>query len=805
MPKALVSLTLLTLLLPPSGSSALQQAGATLDTQRLLAEADSLLKIGNADSAGSLYSSVASVEPANLRALIGLGKSALGVRDWDRAVDAADKISGIDPASLAGHYIEAVARREKGSIAFREPGYFGPSIVGDWGRARRLFTWVVTRDSGFEDILCQFALLNRYEGNKQGALDLISREAALRPELIEPQVGRYRLYQYFIATEDSAHVVDWLRTLPGDLPRYFVGELWRRHGNVAGADSVFNMLLARAGEVSPQALRLSLARLMMKQGRGEEAEKEYWKGIHSANTRLGLALLLEDVKYIISDQELYLFRSIDSVSGQRQFFRSFWNFRNPSLALKTNQRLQDHVRRFVYAEEHFEYYGARTRFNNPDRQKELRFPAAFALNERFNDKGLIYIRQGDPDDVIRHSYAPFDDENSKGEGFVAPLPRHIVTNYGAPTPDEQMHAIEKAQRDYDAHWLLSYAHDEFESWLYDATPESPRMVFHFQMHNAVRNNWRLVPIPALDAMLDELGVWDSKYTRMYDGMEVERSVLQAQISNDSRDIVRYALSTERQTWAKATEVFHFPHAIDVFRAPRGQCLVDVSYAIPLAALSRSVPDTVKSIPVEVGFSLVDAKSLHAASQLDTIQVSLSRSRTGMLLDLVRYTVPPDSYAVSMHLRPLVGDKIATWREKLRASDFSRPGLRVSSIQLLRPSPEKGALDIDGVKVVQSPLSTHVRTEKLLVYFQMYHLVADVDGVTSYRTECTLQPFDDPDPAKGILVYSKDKTGSEEMAAQFCQIDVHYVPAGHYRLIVKATDRKRVESCVAERELHLVKP
>lgn len=130
---------------------------------------------------------------------------------------------------------------------------------------------------------------------------------------------------------------------------------------------------------------------------------------------------------------------------------------------------------------------------------------------------------------------------------------------------------------------------------------------------------------------------------------------------------------------------------------------------------------------------------------------------------------------------------------------------MSSVQFLRASTEKSALEIDGVKVVQSPLQTHVRTEKLLVYFQMYHLVADADGGTSYSTECILQPYDDPDPAKGILVYSKDKTGAEEMATQFCQIDVRYVPAGRYRLIVKATDRKRVETVTAEREIEILKP
>ncbi len=48
------------------------------------------------------------------------------------------------------------------------------------------------------------------------------------------------------------------------------------------------------------------------------------------------------------------------------------------------------------------------------------------------------------------------------------------------------------------------------------------------------------------------------------------------------------------------------------------------------SLLMSLPDTVRSIPVEVGFSLIDAKTHHAAAHLDTLQVGLSRTRTGYL-------------------------------------------------------------------------------------------------------------------------------------------------------------------------------
>ena len=83
-------------------------------------------------------------------------------------------------------------------------------------------------------------------------------------------------------------------------------------------------------------------------------------------------------------------------------------------------------------------------------------------------------------------------------------------------------------------------------------------------------------------MIDELQVWDSKFARLYMGLEDDRLPLQTQLKVESKEVVTYALSTEKQTWEKKMETFHFPHSIDLFRAPDGRTLLDVSYALPLA-------------------------------------------------------------------------------------------------------------------------------------------------------------------------------------------------------------------------------
>jgi hypothetical protein len=159
----------------------------------------------------------------------------------------------------------------------------------------------------------------------------------------------------------------------------------------------------------------------------------------------------------------------------------------------------------------------------------------------------------------------------------------------------------------------------------------------------------------------------------------------------------------------------------------------------------------------------------------------------------------------MHLRPLSGDIFGSWKQTLRISDFSRRGLMMSSMQFLRPVSGTGTLQIDGVKVVQSPFRTHVRTEPLYIYFQIYNLIPDGDGNTSYATECRLLPTGETDWDDGTVVFRREKVAKEETAVEFCTLDVRSLSSGSYTLMMKVTDRMRVESIMGVRDIEILKP
>jgi GWxTD domain-containing protein len=758
-----------------------------------LQRADRFLRIGRIDSAKVLYAAVLELDAGNLRPLVGLGRVSLAERNWDGARDFGLRGLRIDSADMACHYVVAASESQFGG------GLIGPNP--HWKNSREHFEWILWRDSTYEDVLYQYGLLERVCGEREQALGLARLQIAKKPQLTSAQLGLFRMYHFYMSVEDSTEFLGWLRKEPDEMSKFFVCETERRDGNLGCAESLYTALLHEPGTLPTSIIRLGRVRLLAKQGRREAAEEEYWQAVRELDTEFGAAVLFEDLKYLIADNELDYYRSLETPTAKQDFFRSFWNVRNPTFALKSNPRLQDHFRRYVTAEELYEYNGQRTWYNNPD--NELTFPRAFGLNEEFNDMGVIYLRQGKPDDVLRHNYSPFDDDAMRDRlEMVIPSDTAVDNPIGQPINYLDKMALQTELRDQ----YRNAAQDDYESWLYRPSSESPKMIFHFQRHRGSANNWRLTALPSFPPMLDRLAMWDPRYQRIYESRQLtDRASAENETKIESKAVVSYGLTTDKPTWEKATTTFHFPHAVDVFRAPDGRSLLDISFAVPVATIAQSLPDTVREVPVQVGFSLIDSKSHLATSDLDTLTLNLSRSKEGAIVDLIRYTAPPDSYAVSMHLRPLVGNMFGSWRQNVRVADYSRAGLMLSSVQMLRPSPEKGRLEIDGVRVVQSPFVTHVNAEPLYIYFQIYNLIADGDGNTAYATEVSLAPRGETDPDAGRVVYRKQKTGTERTVAEFYGLDVRGISPGWYRLLVKVTDKKRVETLIGMREIEILKP
>jgi len=112
----------------------------------------------------------------------------------------------------------------------------------------------------------------------------------------------------------------------------------------------------------------------------------------------------EDVRWIITDQEMQAFKSLSNDEERDQFIENFWLRRNPNPDSPENEFREEHYARIAYANEHF---------------------AAGKPGWR-TDRGHIYIAFGKPDNIDSHpSGGSYDRPMEEGGGNTSTFPFEI--------------------------------------------------------------------------------------------------------------------------------------------------------------------------------------------------------------------------------------------------------------------------------------------------------------------------------------------------------------------------------------------
>ena len=681
------------------------------------------------------------------------GQIALLEERWNEARDYFEDVLEKDPNNLPALAGAGISEREIGKYSRFLNRIQGLILSTNWDASRRYFDRVIKKDSTFEDVLYQYALLHRYEGNFAEALKTARAQVRCRPEILSSQLGLFQLYKSFIVNMPPTKVAELLRENPTEYATFFLAEISRRQGLLDQAEAVFRELLKLPLEMPLPPIYLALARIYYQREQPDIAERYFWLGVNEASTKLGHAILFEELKYILTDEELSEYATLDSTAEKGKFIRSFWVSKNPTPGSRINPRLTEHYRRLLHAEREFAFDGFRTSFNNPDKLSEFSFPKAYFLNNEFNDKGLICLRQGIPDRTQFHA-----------------------------NPDAQ---------------------NSSESWFYEPRDGTGPMIFHFTMEGSMSNNWRLVKFPADMRAWEDLSVWDPKFYRLLHAGQNERERIGDEIKKETEKTVLSGLSSDRQTWKTEIQSLAIPFSVDAFRREGGNALIDFSYAIPLSPLARAIADLKTSLYVEVGTSIVNANHEVLVNEVDTIVVPLTRRSSGALISLFRTTLSPSTYDIGLFVRPLGTNMLGSVKLKKRIPDFSKPGLKVSDLQLLLPSPERTTIEIQGIKVGPSPLQVYPTNKPVYLYFHVYNLVKDDSAKTAYRAQCYLKSITTNEPP--LLIAQSEKTGTDESIAEFFILDLANINPGTYMLSVLVTDRKIVQSVTATKGVRLYKP
>lgn len=320
-------------------------------------------------------------------------RAAMQRQAWDTATGLLNEVVEREPDNLEARYLRGICYAERGKHRTVE------SLLRNFlDKGEADFAFVVERDSLYRDVLYQYARLQHYAGDFPEAIRLGHAQLRLKPELAHAQVGLFKLYWRFLVETNLEKARRWLREQKTDYATYFVGEVYRRQGLFRGADKVFAGLLARPTTLSKTAILLGRARAHYAEKKPEAAQAFVEQAIAAITSEADALFLFDDVKFIVSPEELDEYNRITDPAGWVRFFEAFWVRRDPMPAAPVNARLTEHYRRLRVAETYYLFYGYRAWYRNEYTSDERTFPATYALSSDFDDRGIIFIRHGEPDD-----------------------------------------------------------------------------------------------------------------------------------------------------------------------------------------------------------------------------------------------------------------------------------------------------------------------------------------------------------------------------------------------------------------------
>lgn len=714
---------------------------------RLVQKGKTLLAANKLKEAEQNFKKALQRERKFVPAMVGLGEVYFAKKDWGEANDWYDKVLDQEPENLDAMYHRAICYRECGvpkALLLRKL---------DWDNSAKHFNQILARDSSFYDTLFQYAKLLRYREDYTDAILMGHRQVRLRPEQVESQRGLLRFYQHFLDNKKNEEVLAWLREHDSEPARYFIGEAHRRANKLAPADSVFQQLLASKPAVTLMPLQLSWTRLHYQQKQYEAAERAYWQAVDGIRDQLDAELVFEDAKYLVNDAELQQFRQLAAPADYIAFFRRFWVRRDPTPAAEYNIRLAEHYRRLLLAEKDYVFDGFRTWFNSPDKLNYQKFPPTFYLNDRFNDRGLIYIRQGEPDERVV----------TGGDNFV-------------------------------------------ESWRYQARVNSPELIFHFVVdENATGNNWRLAPFIDTPQFWEDRANWGPAYSRFLHSDDLEHLSLVEAIGQQSRAAVDTGFRFDRHTWDKNVQPINAFAYAAFFKAPEGKSYFDLYYNLPLPSENELAHAGNASTLCEHGVTLHDLQWRRVEQRHDEIRRDQIPDLAKMpsLIGQYHFAVQPDSYHVAFFIRQPATNRLGGWKDELRVPKFDEEKLAISSLVLassITPAEGNDLFVKNGLRIFPVPAKRFARSQPVYIYFEIYNLKPDATGKSSFLVEYTtllrkekksgakkvFAAFGSKTKPSTTLALEREATGTTSV--EYLALDLNKAGTGDFRLTIKVKDK-----------------
>lgn len=450
-------------------------------------------------------------------------------------------------------------------------------------------------------------------------------------------------------------------------------------------------------------------------GQQARALESYDAGLERL-TRAGELRYYNDLEMLVSEQERLQWlnaRDVADVGPRRDWVRTFWGIRAAKSAITVEERIAEHYRRVDVA---------RTRYRRSRRLGAPDVNSVLLQLERdrlpFDDRGVVYLRYGAPDDVIRttarglHPNETWVYHAIEGERqffhFVAvrggvdfTLVDNLFAAMDQPTPDEAIIEL-----------------------LEDRAALDPRYPIFAARLRALQN------LAARDRAMPELaGTGASDYLT---SIELENRIL----SGEHR---REVLENMRRDAAVARFAEPLDYYYDLFglRAADQRTEITAAFAVPGSAVTGREVDGRLIYAFDVSLILIDTLHSRVERQDTTLRFWSARplrADENIRFHLKLTTAPSTTFTHRVVVRSLDETRAGNvYGGGLEVLDYGVPRLQVSDL-VLADSTFSGTWQHDGVQLSLLPPRRLIEDRPFSLFYEIYNLPAG----DPYRTELVVE-------------------------------------------------------------------
>jgi GWxTD domain-containing protein len=376
----------------------------------------------------------------------------------------------------------------------------------------------------------------------------------------------------------------------------------------------------------------------------KEAIKEKLSGVYKK-------WLDEDVRWIITDEELSAFKKLSNNAERDVFIEGFWQRRDPTPDTAENEFKEEHYRRIAYANEHF----------------------AAGIPGWRTDRGRIYVMYGPPTSIDSHPMGgPYQRSAEEGGGQTETYPFEVW----------RYRYLDGIGQEIEIEFV-----DDCQCGAYEMTIDRSKKDALLHVPNAGLTTYEQMGLASkadrFNGGLESLG--PGPFTSGNQSKQFDRLDTFAKL-NRAPDIKFKDLQNELVSHKFRTNLLPFDVQVDFVKLTSDTVLVPITLQVPLKGLTFANKDGVQRATVNVYGQLTKLSGQIVQTFEDTLRRDipaelLEKELSNVSLYWKALPMRPGLYRLDVVVKDVNGDKSGIFSRSYTIPDFGDEKLASSSLIL----------------------------------------------------------------------------------------------------------------------------